>query len=559
MNKEWWKEAVVYQIYPKSFQDSNGDGIGDIRGIINRLTYLKQLGINVIWICPVYKSPMDDNGYDISDYYHVDPIFGTDEDLYELIKEANKLGIKILMDLVINHCSDEHEWFQKALADKNSKYRDYFIFRKGTDSNPPNNWRSYFGGSAWTKVRDSDEYYLHAFSKKQPDLNWENAKLREELYKMINYWLEKGLGGFRIDAILNIKKDIQNGYFTPDGEDGLVYIGNWILNKPGIGEYLKEMNDKTFKLHNSMTVAEADVPDELLGKYIGDNDGYFSMVFDFGHSDIDVPNTGEWYKKHQWTVSELRHNLFKSQLVTQHHGWGATYLENHDQPRAINKYIPEEDINDYSKKMLGTLFMLLRGTPFIYQGQEIGMMNIRMNSINDYDDVATYDQYNRAILFGLSKEEALNAMYQRSRDNSRTPMQWCNEKNGGFSDAESTWLKINPNFSTINVFEEEKQSDSVLNFYKKLIALRRNENYKDTIIYGEFIPYNLNEDLIIAYERRNANNRVLTVVNFSNRITKIKLKEFWDKVLLSNYDEFIMNKDNTIELQPYESTILANY
>jgi glycosidase len=560
LKNKWWKEAVVYQIYPKSFQDSNGDGIGDIRGIINRLDYLESLGVNVLWLCPVFKSPMDDNGYDIADYYHIDPMFGTDEDMDELIVEAEKRGMKILMDLVINHSSDEHEWFQAALEDENSKYRDYYVFREGNEGGPPNNWRSYFGGSAWEKVEgSSNTYYLHAFSKKQPDLNWENEEVREELYNMVNYWLEKGLGGFRIDAILNIKKNIEYGQFEPDGEDGYVFIGNWILNQPGIGEWLKELNDRTFKVHDSMTVAEANVPDHLLSEYIGNDTGYFSMVFDFAHSDIDVPETGEWYKQNNWTVPELRDALFNCQLSTQNAGWGATYFENHDQPRSVNKYIPEEDISDISKKMLGTLFMFLQGTPFVYQGQELGMTNIHMESIEDYDDIATHDQYNRAVLSGIIREDALEGMYRRSRDNSRTPMQWDTSENAGFSNAENTWLKVNPNYKEINAVNEEKKDHSVLNYYKKLISVRREGKYKENVVYGTFVPDSASTDNVIAYQRQLSDKKILVLVNFENQSTEVNVSPEFSEVVVQNYEDSPLKEDSTITLRPYESVVLANY
>lgn len=313
---DWWKNAVVYQIYPKSFQDSNSDGIGDLKGIINRLDYLKRLGINVIWLCPVYQSPMDDGGYDISDYYHINPMFGSDEDMDELIQKADKMGIKILMDLVVNHTSDEHEWFQKALKDPDSKYADYYIFKETADGNPPNNWRSYFGEPAWTKIEGTNRFYLHEFSKKQPDLNWENQSLREEIYRMVNYWLDKGLAGFRIDAIGNIKKRLEFKTFQPDGEDGLRYIGDWVLNQPGIEIFLQELTEKTFRPHNSMTVAEANVPEELLNLFIGDL-GFFSMVFDFSYTDIDVPATGEWFRPKAFTPEELKKTIFESQRMVQ--------------------------------------------------------------------------------------------------------------------------------------------------------------------------------------------------------------------------------------------------
>lgn len=557
--KDWWKESVVYQIYPKSFQDSNGDGIGDIRGIIDRLDHIKNLGTDVIWICPVYRSPMDDGGYDISDYYEIDPMFGTNKDLDELLEKAKKLDIKLLMDLVVNHTSDEHKWFKEALRDPSSRYRDYYIFREGLNGNPPNNWRSYFGGSAWTPVPDEDNmYYLHAFTKKQPDLNWENEEVREAIYEMINHWLDKGLGGFRIDAILNIKKRLEYGTFEPDGEDGLAFIGHWILNQPGIEVWLREMRERTFKPHNSMTVAEADVPNDRLEEYIGE-DGYYSMVFDFSYTDIDVPATGEWFKKNDWSWNDMRTNIFTNQLLTQEKGWGALYLENHDQPRSINKYIPEANINDHTKKMLATLFMLLRGTPFIYQGQELGMSNIERGSIDDFDDVATHSQYNRAIKYGLTPEAALQAVNKRSRDNSRTPMQWNKEKHAGFSTAEKTWLKVNPNYGVLNAEDQEKDSSSVLNYYRKLIKLRKDSLYKEVIVYGEFLPVKYENDHILVYERKLDEKIVLVALNVSPFEQEYYVDTQFKEILLGNYEKIAIDEHNRINLRPFEYVVLANY
>lgn len=554
MEKKWWKNAVVYQCYPKSFQDSNEDGIGDIQGIIERLDYLQDLGIDVLWICPVYQSPMDDNGYDISDYYHVDESFGTDEDLDRLIGEAGKRGIRILMDLVVNHTSDEHVWFREALQDPGSEYADYYIFKEGVDGGPPNNWRSHFGGSAWEKAGDN-RYYLHAFSKKQPDLNWENPKLREEIYKMINYWLDKGLGGFRIDAISNIKKNFQAVTFEPDGEDGMCFVGKGIANQPGIEVFLSELKERTFQPHNSMTVAEANVPEELLDQFIGEN-GFFSMVFDFSYADIDIPQTGEWYKPTNWTLQDLKRNMFHSQLETQKRGWGALYLENHDQPRSLNKYLPEGDINQYSTTMLASLFMLLRGTPFIYQGQEIGMSNILMDSMDDYNDPATKDQYQRAVNSGMSSEQAFELAGRRSRDNSRTPMQWSDEKNAGFSGAESTWLKVNKNYPEINVACELKNEDSVLNFYKKLIQLRKSGKYKNILTEGTFVPEETEDQNIIAYRRVSAEGEILAIHNYQNKESKMVLdgSGSWDKIF-SNYGE-MRTEGNQIVLRAYEALAL---
>jgi len=557
MNKKWWKEAVVYQIYPKSFQDSNGDGFGDIRGIISRLSYLKELGINVIWICPIYQSPMDDGGYDISDYYQIDPLFGSNAEFDELIDQAEKRGIKILLDLVVNHTSNEHDWFEKALKDPSSKYRQYYHFMKGNNGQPPNNWRSYFGGSAWEPVSgEEDMFYLHAFSKKQPDLNWENGELREEIYKMINYWLDKGIGGFRIDAILNIKKTMVRGRLEPDGEDGLVYIGHWIMNQPGIHPVLKELTECTFEPHNSFTVAEAAVPNERLEEYIGPY-GYFSMVFDFSYTDIDVNETGDWFKPSGWTWADMREKIFINQEITQEKGWGALYLENHDQPRSVNKYIPEHQISDYSKTMLATLFMMLRGTPFIYQGQELGMTNIEMESMEAYDDIATHDQYRRALLTGMSEEEAFDLISRRSRDNSRTPMQWSDSRHAGFSEAETTWLKVNPNHTEINAEKQKRTDGSVLSYYKKLVQLRRDSRYKEVVIYGTFVPDRSANEKTIVYERVLGDKKLLVAINFTDNDQEVTVAADYSKRVLSNYDNQAIGERLT--LRPYESVVLSNH
>lgn len=547
---EWWKNAVVYQIYPKSFQDTNGDGIGDIRGIIQRLDYIKELGINVIWLSPVYQSPMRDNGYDIADYYHVDAMFGTDEDLEELLREADKKEIKILMDLVVNHTSAGHEWFQRALEDPYGAYGEYYIFKKGVDGQPPDNLRAYFGGSTWEPVGKDDLYYFHSFAKEQPDLNWENPRLRQEIYRMINYWLDKGVAGFRIDAIGNIKKNFEKEYYQPDGEDGLCYAGHFIQNQPGIETLLKEMDDSTFRPHNSMTVAEVGVPDERLEEFIGRN-GFFRMVFDFSYSDIDVPDSAEWYKPTGWTIADLRQKIFHSQCITQKAGWGCSYLENHDQPRSVNKYIREEDINYYSKTMLAMLFLCLRGTPFIYQGQEIGMSNIRMDSLEDYNDIASIDQYHRALHDGVDEETAWEAIYRRSRDNSRTPMQWNDGKNAGFSDADQVWLKVNPNYKWLNVEAEKKESLSVLNFYKRLIKLRRESKFSNLIVFGDFEPQEEENQFVIAYRRNTGKESMIAYFNFQNEETTVRVPDGYTEIMIGNYAK-PSGAEGSYCLRPYE-------
>lgn len=550
---KWWKEAVVYQIYPKSFCDSNSDGIGDIKGIISKLDYLKYLGINVIWISPMYKSPMADNGYDISDYYQIDEKFGTMEDMDNLIKQAKLRNIKIIMDLVVNHSSDEHIWFKKAIKDLNSKYADYYIIKDGINNNPPTNWRSIFGGSVWEKIENTNKYYLHVFAKKQPDLNWENAELREEIYKMINFWLDKGLGGFRIDAITYIKKDNEFKSLPADGIDGLSNVDKSCLNQSGIEVFLKELKTKTFDKYDCMTVAEAPgVPYNNLDKFISD-DGFFSMIFDFSYADLDLNENGEWYKQVNWTVNQLRELIFKSQTEVQKVGWGALYLENHDQPRSINKYVPEQDISYYSKTMLATMYFMLRGTPFIYQGQEIGMENCIMDNINEFDDISTYGQYEMALKERLNQRDALKLVNKRSRDNARTPFQWNNDNNCGFTDSKP-WIKINNNYKVINAKSQIDNPNSVFSFYKELISIRKNSIYSDILIYGYIEPCLTEYDNIIAYKRTLNNKSLLIINNFNSKNISIKLETDIKNIILNNYTNF--RNDTICDFQPYQSVII---
>lgn len=556
MIKKWWQREVIYQIYPKSFYDSNGDGVGDIKGITEKLGYLSDLGITMLWICPIYKSPMDDNGYDISDYYSLNPEFGTMEDLEELIQEAKKKDIKIILDLVINHTSDEHPWFKDAISNTDSLYKDYYIFKEGKDEQPPTNWRSIFGGSAWEKVENSNEYYLHVFGKKQPDLNWENENVRQDLYNMVNYWLEKGVVGFRVDAITFIKKDQNYKSIPADGADGLAKVTKTTRNQPGIEEFLTELKEKTFNKHNCVTVGEAPgVPYEQLKDFIGE-DGYFSMIFDFKYADLDVESGNEWFKRTNWTVKDLRELIFKSQLEIQKVGWGANFLENHDQPRSISKYFKEEDRNYYSTTMLASLFFFLRGTPFIYQGQEIGMTNFNRTTIEDFDDLSSIDQYYRSMQEGFSKEEALNFVNLRSRDNGRTPFHWDNTENAGFSTG-TPWLKLNENYTEINVKSQENRNDSILEFYKRIIKTRQRGKYSDCLIYGDISPIEINSDNIIAYKRSFEDKNVLCLFNFCSNEQTIYLDLSNFNIVLNNYYEVIID-NNKIILKPFQSVLISN-
>ena len=555
LDKKWWKKEVGYQIYPRSFYDSNNDGIGDLNGITEKLDYLKNLGITLIWVCPIFKSPMDDNGYDISDYYDVNPEFGTKEDLEKLIAEAEKRGIKVILDLVINHTSDEHEWFLEALKNPESKYRNYYIFKRGENGLPPTNWRSHFGGSAWEKVEgEADEngnemYYLHLFTKKQPDLNWENPEVRKELYEMVNYWLEKGIAGFRVDAINSIKKDARYLDLPVDGADGMAYNVEYTLNQPGIEEFLSELAKETFKKYNAMTVAETPMLEyERYNDFIGD-DGFFTMIFDFSYADLDMTKGGFYYSLRDIPTIELRDAIFESQLTQQKYGWGAPFLENHDLPRSLNKFFGEK-ANETNAKLLANVFFFLRGTPFIYQGQEIGMDNFVRNDISEFDDIASKDQYQRALGEGFSSEEALYFVNKRSRDNSRTPMQWGNSKNAGFSKDENSksWIKLTGSQATTNVADQINDKDSIFSHYKKMIDLRQNGKYSDCLTFGDFISVPLENEKIIAYVRKYGNQKVLCISNFSELKQEVKLSEIAKalgekeikigEILINNFDGF---------------------
>ena len=572
LDKKWWQKEVGYQIYPRSFYDSNNDGIGDLNGITAKLDYLKELGITLIWVCPIFKSPMDDNGYDISDYYDVNPEFGTKEDLERLIKEAEKRGIKIILDLVINHTSDEHEWFLEALKNPESKYRNYYIFKRGKNGLPPTNWRSHFGGSAWEKVEgEADEngnemYYLHLFTKKQPDLNWENPEVREELYKMVNYWLEKGIAGFRVDAINSIKKDENYLNLPVDGADGLAYNVKYTLNQPGIEEFLSELAKETFKKYNCMTVAETPMLEyERYNDFIGE-DGFFSMIFDFSYADLDMTKGGFYYSLRDIPTIELRNAIFESQLTQQKYGWGAPFLENHDLPRSLNKFFGEK-ANETNAKLLGNVFFFLRGTPFIYQGQEIGMDNFVRKDISEFDDIASKDQYQRALGEKFSTEEALYFVNKRSRDNSRTPMQWDNSKNAGFSENENikSWIKLTGSQAVTNVKNQLNDENSIFAHYKKMIDLRQNGKYSDCLIYGDFIPVPLENEKIIAYVRKYGNQKILCISNFSELKQEVKLNDIakvlgekeitLGEILINNFDK-IGKDEKKLNLEGFQSLLV---
>ena len=555
MGKKWWHDKVAYQIYPKSFLDTNGDGIGDLRGIISKLDYLKKLGIDIIWLSPIYKSPFVDQGYDIADYYAIAEEFGTMEEFDKLLAEAKKRDMHIIMDLVINHCSDKHEWFQKALADPDGAFADYFYFRKGKNGNPPSNYRSYFGGSCWEKVPGTDKYYFHMFAKEQPDLNWENPKLRQELYKMINWWLEKGLSGFRIDAIINIKKDLNFPDFAPDGKDGLASCWKMVESVDGVGKLLEDLKKSTFEKYDAFTVGEVFnmKPDEL-PEFIGET-GHFSTIFDFSAHMLSDGEHG-WYDAPKLEFAKWRATIIQAQLETQKYGFKANIIENHDEPRGASRFLPSYAQTPDGIKMLGTISLLLRGIPFIYQGQEIGMRNAKWNSMEEFDDISTKDQYHTAREAGLSDQEALEVCSRMSRDNARTPMQWTSGENGGFTKG-TPWLKVNPLFKDVNVEAQEQDPDSVLNYYRKLVALRKSDELKEVFTYGEFLPEYENVDGVMAFYRKDESKCILVAANFGKDAATIKLKSEIEKVWLSNrIDGTVDCEKDSLNLRSCEVVVL---
>ncbi|MCF8000351.1 MAG: alpha-glucosidase [Halanaerobiales bacterium] len=557
VNNRWWKEAVVYQIYPRSFNDSNQDGIGDIPGIIEKLDYVKDLGIDVIWLCPIYKSPNADNGYDISDYQAIMDDFGDLEDVERLIEEIHKRDMKVIFDLVVNHTSDEHEWFIKSSSSLENEYRDYYIWEKGKDNNnkPPTNWESFFGGSTWTYDKKTDEYYLHLFDEKQPDLNWENQEVRAKIYNMMRWWLNKGIDGFRMDVINMISKN-QN---FPDGEkdpdedygDGKPYF----LNGPRLYEYIKEMGEEVLFDYDIMTVGEtlnfgvenAKKFSEVNGKELLD------MVFHFELMSVDRNDESKWIKE-EIDLKEIKkiykkwnHGLYKS-------GWNAIYLGNHDQPRIVSRFGNDEEYRVESAKMLATMMMTMPGTPYIYQGEEIGMTNVAFNDIGKYRDVETINHYRIEINKGKAKDEVMKEIQRVSRDNARTPMQWNDELNAGFTQS-TPWINVNSNYKEINVEKSINDSDSIYNYYKNIIKIRKNNI---GLIYGKYKPLLEDHESVFLYIREYKNEKYLIILNFFEQELSveipinIKTKEV--KLLISNYKDIILN-NQILNLRPYESLV----
>ena len=553
MKKKWWMGKVAYQIWPKSFADSNGDGVGDLEGIIGKLDYLKDLGIDIIWISPLYKSPLVDQGYDISDYYDINPLFGDLETMDRLLAEAKKRDMYIVMDLVVNHCSDEHEWFKKACADPDGEYGKYFYIAEKKDGKLPCNWRSYFGGSVWEPIPGTDKYYFHAFHKKQPDLNWENPKVRQEVYKMMNWWFERGIAGFRIDAIINIKKKLPFCDYEPDRDDGMVSIVRMLEDAEGIGEFLEEMKHETFDKYDAFTVGEVfNEKDSELREFIGEN-GHFSSKFDFAPEICG--KGGAWYEHETVTPEMYKNAIFDSQLRVADIGFLSNIIENHDEPRGVCRYIPDGDLNDTSKKALAAVYFFLRGIPFIYQGQEIGMENCPFESIDQIDDISSKDEYKVCRDAGYSEEESMKLLRVYSRDNARTPVQWSDEENAGFS-THKPWMIVNPNYREINLAKQKDDRNSVYAFYKKMIALYKDPAYHETLTFGRFEPYMSETKNLIAYYRKGEGQTLLVLANFQNEPQTVMLPEAAGNVILNNCASVDVDDNGRITLGGYQAVMI---
>lgn len=554
MERKWWHGKTAYQIYPKSFCDTNGDGIGDIPGIISKLDYLRELGVDIIWISPMYCSPMADQGYDVSDYYKIDPCFGTMEDMDTLLAEAKKRGMYILMDLVVNHCSDEHEWFKKACEDPDGKYGKYFYIRDWQEGQPlPTNWRSYFGGPCWDKLPGhEDKVYLHVFHKKQPDLNWENPELREEIYKMVNWWLDKGLAGFRIDAIINICKDLPLRSYPADRPDGLCSVDTMLAHAGGIIDRLNELADRTFRKYDAFTVGEVfnEKPGEL-PLFIGDG-GCFSTMFDFAELLINKSGNG-WHDLQPVRPDQYKAACFGSQRKAEGVAFLSNIIENHDEPRGVSHYIPQGECCLESKKLLGGLNFMLKGLPFIYQGQEIGMENLDYRSIEEADDVSALGEYRVALEAGLTPEQAFAVVDHFSRDNARTPMQWDSSPNAGFTTG-TPWLRVNPNYTRINLADQREDPNSLWHFYRALIALRRDEKYHETVVYGTTIPYLEEQENLMAYYRK-GERTLLVLGNFQTGEQRVALPGKVKQVLINNMDCF-RTEDGVLFMKGYQFVVL---
>ena len=557
MEKRWWKESVVYQIYPRSFCDSNGDGIGDLNGITSKLDYLKELGVDVIWLSPVYKSPNDDNGYDISDYQDIMDEFGTMEDFDRMLATAHEKGIKIMMDLVVNHTSDEHKWFIESRKSTDNPYRDYYIWRPAKeDGSLPNNWGSCFSGPAWEYDKTTDMYFLHLFSKKQPDLNWDNPVVRQEVFDMMNWWLEKGVDGFRMDVISLISKEQAE---LPDKEPGINGYAtfNVSANGPHVHEYLQEMRQKALNNADTITVGECSgVTLEEAKKYARSDEKELNMVFQFEHMDVDSDEkAGKWTTR-KMDLRDLKKILTRWQKGLQDIAWNSLYWENHDQPRSVSRFGNDSDeYREISAKMLATCIHMMQGTPYVYQGEELGMTNCPFNTLENFRDLESINAFHELTEQGkMTEEEMMAAIGYKGRDNARTPMQWDDSANAGFSDASATpWIMVNPNYTKINAKDQISREDSVFKYYQKLIKLRHES---DLIVYGTYDLILDDDKDIYAYIRTLGDEKLIVYCNFSENTREVELpEEFTDgKILISNYNDAKVSEK--ITLRPYEAIVI---
>ena len=540
IKRPWWKNAVVYQIYPKSFQDSNGDGIGDIRGIISRLDYLEELGIDAVWISPMYCSPQDDNGYDISDYQDIDPMFGSLDDMEELIAKAKEKNIRIIMDLVLNHTSDEHRWFLEAKKGKDNPYHDYYVWKDGVEGTYPNDMKAAFGGPAWEWVPELNQYYFHQFSVKQPDLNWENPKVRREIYDMILWWMEKGVGGFRLDVIDQIAKEPDNG------------ITN---NGPRLHEFLQEMSRETFQKGDLITVGEAWGATPKIAKLYSNPDGTeFSMVFQFEHMVMDQQEGKEKWDLAPLPFVKLKKCLAKWQEELYGRGWNSLFWDNHDLPRIVSRWGDDGKYRKESAKMLALVLHGMQGTPYVYQGEELGMTNVRFPDISSYEDIETLNMYRERLDAGYKEDEIMKSIYAKSRDNARTPMQWSGEENAGFTTGKP-WIRVNPNYTDINAESEKKDPDSVYHFYRKLIRMRKEY---PVFVDGKFELLLPEDEQVFAYLRTDSDTQMLVCANFTGEPAECQISGEWKEaqILLHNYADDVPECGESLQLKPYEAFIL---
>ncbi|OIS61131.1 glycoside hydrolase family 13 protein [Staphylococcus equorum] len=548
MNKQWWKEAVAYQVYPRSFNDSNNDGIGDLQGVIEKLDYIQDLGIDIIWLSPMYKSPNDDNGYDISDYQDIMDEFGTMEDFDQLLDGVHQRGMKLILDLVVNHTSDEHPWFIESKSSKDNPKRDWYIWKDPkADGSEPNNWESIFNGSTWEYDKTTGQYYFHLFSKKQPDLNWENKNVKAAVFNMMNWWFEKGIDGFRVDAITHIKKTFEAGDLpVPEGKTYAPAF-DVDMNQPGIHDWLQEMKDESLSHYDIMTVGEANgVNPDNADEWVGEDKGKFNMIFQFEH--LGLWNTGDI----KFDVKAYKDVLNRWQKKLEDIGWNALFIENHDQPRRVSTWGDDERFWYESATSHAVVYFLQQGTPFIYQGQEIGMTNYPFESVETFNDVAVVNEYNIVKAQGGDLTELLNKHKMENRDNSRTPMQWSNGINGGFSEHEP-WFPVNPNYTEINVSSQQQDSNSILNFYKSLIQLKKSH---DIFTYGTFNLIDAENEHLFAYIRELDGKRVLVVGNLTDKSATLEFNETINEnnIELHNYKD---NKLNLNALRPFEAFVIA--